>query len=76
MSPEPSKEPSRFILIFKWGGCFTASIFAFGGLLLDLASPGGVYETLSRGSWVIVAIFMGVGFTGVILDRPDELPRS
>ena len=76
MSPEPSKEPSRFILILKWDGCFTASVLAFGGLLLDLASPGGVYETLSRGSWVIVAISTGVGFTGVILDRSDELPKS
>jgi hypothetical protein len=76
MSSEPSKEPSRFVLVLKWGGCFTASLFAVGGFLLDLASPGDVYETLSRGSWVIVAISMGVGFTGVILDRSDEQPKS
>jgi hypothetical protein len=76
MSPEPSKEPSRFVLTLKWGGCFTASVFAVGGLLLDLAPPGDAYETLSRGSWIIVAISMGIGFTGVILDRSDELPKS
>jgi hypothetical protein len=76
MSPEPSKEPSRFVLTLKWGGCFTASVFAVGGLLLDLAWSGDAYETLSRGSWIIVAISMGVCFTGVILDRSDELPKS
>ena len=76
MLPDPSKEPSRFVLILKWGGCFTASVFAVGGLLLDFASPGGAFETLGQGSWIIVAISMGVGFTGVILDRSDELPKS
>ncbi len=47
-----SKEPSRFLLILKWGGCFTALVFAVGGLLLDIASPGDVYESLIRGSWM------------------------
>jgi putative copper export protein len=75
MLPEPSKEPSRFLLILKWGGCFTALVFAVGGLLLDFASPDDAYETLSRGSWVIVAVSMAIGFTGVILDRSDELPK-
>ncbi len=76
MAPETSKKPSRFILILKWGGCFTALIFAVGGLLLDFASPGDAYETLSRGSWVIVAIAMAFGFSGVVLDRSDALPKS
>jgi hypothetical protein len=44
-------------------------------LLLDFASPDDAYETLSRGSWVIVAVSMAIGFTGVILDRSDELPK-
>ena len=73
---DPFKKPSRFIPILKWGGCLTALVFAVGGLLLDFASPSDAYETLSRGSWIIVAISMGVGFTGVILDRSDELPKS
>ncbi len=76
MAPRPSKEPSRFILTLKWGGCFTALVFAVGGLLLDIASAGDAYGAMSRGSWMIVAISMGVGFTGVILDRSDELPKS
>jgi len=76
MTPAPSKGPRRLILAFKWGGCFTALVFALGGLLLDVASAGEVYEVLSRGSWFIVAISMALGFVGVLLDRSDEVPKS
>jgi len=76
MEPEPSKGPSRFVQILKWGGCFTALVFAVGGLLLDIASPGNAYEALSRGSWMIVAISMAVGLAGVVLDRSNALPKS
>ena len=76
MAPETSKKPSRFILILKWGGCFSALAFAVGGLLIDIASPGDTYETLSRGSWMIVAISMAAGFSGAVLDRPHNLTKS
>ena len=67
-----SKEPSRFILILKWGGCFTAAVFAFAGLLLEIAQPGNAYETLSRYSWVDATISMAGGFAGAVLDRSEE----
>lgn len=73
MTPAPSKGPRKLILAFKWGGCFTALVFALGGLLLDIASAGEAY---SRGSWFIVAVSMAFGFVGVLLDRSDELPKS
>ncbi len=76
MKSEPTKEPSRFILTLKWGGCLTALLFAVGGLLLDIASAGDAYETLSRGSWMFVALSMAVGFAGVVLDRSNVLPES
>lgn len=75
MTAERFRQPSRLWLALKWGGCFTALAFAVGGLLLDLTSPGERYEILSRGSWVIVAISMGLGLAGVILDRAHETPR-
>jgi hypothetical protein len=76
MAPQLIKKPSRFILILKWGGCFTALVFAVSGLLMDIASPGDTYETLSRGSWMIVAISMAAGFSGAVLDRPHNLSKS
>ena len=76
MSTQSSETPSRFIQISKWGGCFTALVFAVGGLLFDIAWSGGVYDTLSRGSWIIVAISTAVGLTGVVLDRSHRLPES
>jgi hypothetical protein len=51
-------------------------VFAVGGLLLDFASPGDAYETLSRGSWIIASISTAVGFAGAVLDRSDALPKS
>jgi hypothetical protein len=51
-------------------------VFAGGGLLLDFASPGDAYETLSRGIWVIVAVSMAIGFASVVLDRSNDLPKS
>jgi hypothetical protein len=75
MAPQLIKKPSSFILILKWGGCFTALVFAVSGLLMDIASPGDTYETLSRGNWMIVAISMAAGFSGVVLDRPHKLPK-
>ncbi len=75
MAPQLIKKPSRFILILKRGGCLTALVFAGGGLLLDFASPGDAYETLSRGSWVIVAVSMAIGFTSVVLDRSNAPPK-
>ncbi len=76
MSPEPSQEPSRFIVILKWSGCLSALLFAVGGLLLDFASPGDAYETLSRFSWLIVAVSMAISFTSVVLDRSNAPPKS
>lgn len=75
MSPERSDTLSRFILLSKWGGCFTALVFALGGLLFDLAGLGGAYETLGQDSWIVVAISSAFGLTGVILDRSHK-PRS
>jgi hypothetical protein len=76
MLPEPAKRPSRFILISKWGGCFTALVFAVSGLLCDLAWPGDAFGSLGRGSWVVVAVSMAFGLIGVVLDRPHDLPKS
>ncbi len=76
MAPGPPNESSRCFLIFKWGGCCSAFLFAVGGLLLDMTSPGDAYESLNQGIWIIVAISMAVGLTGVILDRSDLLPKS
>ena len=77
MTPEPSKAPNRFIPICKWGGCFTALIFAVSGLLLEVTSPGGdAFDSLGRGIWVIVTISVAVGLTGVILDRSDPVLKS
>ncbi len=75
MPPETQPKPSRASFLFKWGGCFIALVFAVGGLLLDLALPDELYETLSRVSWVIVAISMGMSLAGVILDRAHETPK-
>ena len=72
----PYKEPSRFVLALKWGGCLTAGVFAVGGLLLDVASLDQPHETLSRGSWVIASLAMAVGFIGAVLDRSSDLPKS
>ncbi len=72
----PAATPGRFVQIAKWGGCFTALVFAIGGLLTDLASSGDTYEAVSRGSWIIVAISMAFGLTGVVLDRSHKLPDS
>ena len=73
---DPFKKPSRFIPILKWGGCLTALVFAVGGLLLDFASASDAYETLSRGSWVIVAVSMAIGFASEVLDRSNAPPKS
>jgi putative copper export protein len=54
----------------------TALLFAVGGLLLDFASPGDAYETLSRFSWLIVAVSMAISFTSVVLDRSNAPPKS
>ncbi len=67
-----SKEPSELIQILKWGGCSTAAVFAFAGLLLQIAQPGNAYETLSRYSWVVATISMAGGFAGAVLDRSEE----
>ena len=75
MPPETQHQPSRISLLFKWGGCFTAFVFAFGGLTLDLASPSPAYETLSAGTWAIVAIGTALGFAGVVLDRAHTSPK-
>ncbi|MDX1422685.1 MAG: hypothetical protein R3322_06070 [Kiloniellales bacterium] len=72
----PAATPGRFVQIAKWGGCFTALVFAIGGLLTDLVSSGDTYEAVSRGSWIIVAISMAFGLTGVVLDRSHKLPDS
>ncbi len=76
MTPVPSKGPRKLILACKWGGCFTALVFALGGLLLDIASASDAYQVLSRGSWFVVAISMACSLVGVLLDRSDELPKS
>jgi len=76
MTPKPSKGTHKLFLVLKWGGCFTALLFALSGLLLDIASPGEAYASLSRGSWFIVAVSMAFGFVGFVLDRSDELPKS
>jgi len=73
---QPAATPGRFIQIAKWGGCFTALIFAISGLLTDLASSGDTYAAVSRGSWIIVAISTAFGLTGVVLDRSHKLPDS
>jgi len=76
MSPEPSKTLSRFIAISKWGGCFTALVFAVGGLLCDLAWAGEAFQAVGRSSWVVVAIAMAFGLIGVILDRSHSVTKS
>lgn len=43
---------------------------------VSVASPGDASESLSRGSWVIVAFSAAIGFTGVVLDRLQKLPKS
>lgn len=73
-TPARSKTPRRLIPVLKWGGCVTALVFAAAGLLLDLALSGSPYQSLSRGSWVIVAVAMAIALTGVVLDRSHRLP--
>ena len=70
------KVPSKLIPILKWGGCYAAAGFAFAGLLLEIAQPVAAYDTLSQNSWIIATICMVVGFTGAVLDRSEEPPKS
>ena len=72
MASDRSKLPSKLIPILKWGGCSTAAVFAFVGLLLEIVQPVSDYETLSRYIWVISTISIMAGFTGAVLDRSDE----
>lgn len=76
MSPEPSETLSRFIWICKWGGCCTALAFAVGGLLCDVAWFGDACQAAGRGTWVVVAIAMALGLTGVVCDRSHKEPKS
>jgi hypothetical protein len=76
MSHEPSEALSRFIWICKWGGCCTALAFAVGGLLCDVPWFGEVCQATGAGTWVVVAIAMALGLTGVIFDRSHRVQKS
>lgn len=76
LAPGPSETSSRFIQISKWGGCFTALVFAVTGLLCDIARLNDTVETLGRRSWIVVAIAMAFGLAGVLLDRSYGSPTS
>jgi hypothetical protein len=75
MASERHRQPGGLSLVLKWGGCFTALVFAVGGLMLDFASPGEAYEPLSLGSWIIVASAMALGLAGVVFDRAHDRPK-
>lgn len=76
MLPESSETLSRFILICKWGGCFTALAFAVVGLMCDVAWAGDACQAVGRGGWVVVAVATALGLTGVVLDRSHRVPKS